>query len=205
MDDFEDDYKNAIEAGQRNLRVTKLLSNWCFHAEFVRSPGIGMIEAETGLPIGHMGVQCKFSKKNSVYCWLLEEAAYDFYQNNCNGCKNRVPVGMPNIMDFVAPREKAAEKRKRVRAQEERERKQKQDDRQQERAKLRHELSLEETFVLDLSVFVNKVVRFNHAALSSFCSLARIALGGFNQTFSTLSQFLIAPDQRAGFRVRAAA
>ncbi|WP_419600989.1 metal ABC transporter permease, partial [Thiolapillus sp.] len=30
-------------------------------------------------------------------------------------------------------------------------------------------------------VFVNKVVRFNHAALSSFCSLARIALGGFNQ------------------------
>lgn len=150
MDDFEDDYKNAIEAGQRNLRVTKLLSNWCFHAEFVRSPGIGMIEAETGLPIGHMGVQCKFSKKNSMYCWLLEEAAYDFYQNNCNGCKNRVPVGMPNIMDFVAPREKAAEKRKRVRAQEERERKQKQDDRQQERAKLRHELSLEETFVLDL-------------------------------------------------------
>ncbi|WP_419628050.1 hypothetical protein, partial [Thiolapillus sp.] len=39
-------------------------------------------------------------------------------------------------------------------------------------------------------VFVNKVVRFNHAALSSFCSLARIALGGFNQTFSILSQFL---------------
>ena len=55
------------------------------------------------------------------------------------------------------------------------------------------------------AVFVNKVVRFNHAALSSFCSLARIALGGFNQTFSILSQFLIAPDQRAGFRVRAAA
>ncbi|WP_419628596.1 hypothetical protein, partial [Thiolapillus sp.] len=39
------------------------------------------------------------------------------------------------------------------------------------------------------AVFVNKVVRFNHAALSSFCSLARIALGGFNQTFSILSQF----------------
>ncbi|WP_419653487.1 hypothetical protein, partial [Thiolapillus sp.] len=43
---------------------------------------------------------------------------------------------------------------------------------------------------LSVSVFVNKVVRFNHAALSSFCSLARIALGGFNQTFSILSQFL---------------
>ena len=150
MDEFEDDYKNAIEAGQRNLRAKKLLSNWCFHAEFVRSPGRGMIEAETGLPIGHMGVRCKFSKKNSMYCWLLEDAAYDFYQNNCKGCEERVSVGFPNIISFVGPREKAVEKRKRAREKEERERKQKQTDRRQERAKLRYELSLEETFVFDL-------------------------------------------------------
>jgi len=150
MDDFEDSYKNAIEAGQRNLRATRLLSNWCFHAEFVRSPGRGMIEASTGLPIGHMGVQCKFSKKNSMYCWLLEDAAYGFYQNNCKGCQERVPVGFPNIMSFVGPREKAAEKRKRAREEEERERKQKQTDRRQKRAQLRYELSLEETFVFDL-------------------------------------------------------
>ena len=150
MDDFEDRYKEAIEAGQRNLQATKLLSNWCFHAEFARSPGRGMIEAETGLPIGHMGVQCKFSKKNSMHCWLLEDAAYDFYQNNCRGCKERVPVGFPNIMSFVGPREQAAEKRKSEREEEERERKQKHTNRQQERAKLRYELSLEETFVLDL-------------------------------------------------------
>jgi len=150
MDDFEDSYKNAVEAGQRNLRATKLLSNWCFHAELVRSLGRGMIEAETGLPIGHMGVQCKFSKKNSMLCWLLEDAAYDFYQNNCKGCAEWVPVKIPNIMDFVGPREQATETRKRAREEEEKERKQKQIDRQQERAKLRYELSLEETFVFDL-------------------------------------------------------
>jgi len=150
MDDFEDTYERAIEAGQRNLRATKLLSNWCFHAEFVRSPGRGMIEAATGLPIGHMGVQCKFSKKNSMHCWLLEDAAYDFYQNNCKGCKERVPVGFPNITSFVGLREKAAEERKRGREEEERVRKQKQTDRRQERAKLRYKLSLEETFVFDL-------------------------------------------------------
>ena len=150
MDDFEDSYKAAIEAGQRNLRATELLSNWCFHVEFVRSAGRGMIEAETGLPIGHMGVQCKFSRKSSMYCWLLEDAAYDFYQNNCKGCKERVLVGIPNIMDFVGPREKAAEKRKIAREVEERERKQKLDDRLQERAKLRYELSLKEAHVLDL-------------------------------------------------------
>lgn len=150
MDDLEDSINNAVEAGQRNLRATKLLSNWCFHAEVVRSPGRGMIEAETGLPIGHMGVQCKFSKKNSMLCWLLEDAAYDFYQNNCKACAERVPVTIPNIMDFVGPREQAAETRKRAREEEEKERWQKQFDRQQERAKLRHELSLEETFVFDL-------------------------------------------------------
>ncbi len=150
MDDFEDRYKDAVEAGHRNLRATKLLSNWCFYAEFVRSAGRGMIEAETGLPIGHMGVQCKFSKKNSMYCWLLEDAAYDFYQHNCKSCAKRIPVGIPNILDFVGPRMKAADERKRQREEKERERAQKQTDRRQERAELRHELSLEETFVLDL-------------------------------------------------------
>ena len=150
MDDFEDRYTAAIEAGQRNLRATTLLSNWCFHAEFVRSHGRGMIEAETGLPIGHMGVDCKFSKKNSMYCWLLEDAVYDFYQNNCKDCEERVPVDIPNIMSFVGPREKTAEKRRSEREKERRERKQKQSDRMQERAKLRYELSLEESFVLDL-------------------------------------------------------
>ena len=150
MDEFENDYKNAIETGQRNLRATKLLSNWCFHAELVRSPGRGMIEAMTGLPIGHMGVQCKFSKKNSIMCWLLEDGAYDFYQNNCKNCKERVPVGLPNITDFVTSREKAAEQRKRVREEEDRKRKRKQTDRKKERAELRSELSLEETFVFDL-------------------------------------------------------
>lgn len=149
-DDFEDDYKTAVEAGKRNLRATNLLNNWCFHAELARSPGRGLIEAETGLPIGHMGVQCKFSKQSSMLCWLLEDATYDFYRNNCRGCKERVPVGKPDIMEFVGPREQYAENRKKEREQEEQQRKLKQENRQQERATLRHDLSLEETFVLDL-------------------------------------------------------
>ena len=150
MDDFDDKYRDTVEAGQRNLRATKLLSNWCFHAERIRSPGRGLVEAMYDLPIGHMGVQCKFSKKNSMMCWLLEDAAYDFYLNNCKNCQERVPVGFPNITEFVAPREKAAEQRKRIREEEEKERKRRQRDRKNEREELRSELSLEETFVLDL-------------------------------------------------------
>ena len=41
------------------------------------------------------------------------------------------------------------------------------------------------------AVFVNKVVRFNQATNASFCASARTSFGGFNQTFSTLFQFLI--------------
>lgn len=150
MEDFEDNYKSAVEAGQRNLKAKKLLTNWCYHAELVRSPGRGMIEAETGLPIGHMGVQCKFSKKNSMHCWLLEDSAYDFYQNNCKGCSERLPVGLPNILEFVSPREEAAEKRRKAREEEKIRRKQEQAKRREERAELRTHLSLSETFVLDL-------------------------------------------------------
>lgn len=150
MEDFEDNYNSAVEAGQRNLKAKKLLNNWCYHAEFVRSSGRGMVEAATGLPIGHMGVQCKFSQKNSMQCWLLEDAAYDFYQNNCKGCSKRLPVGLPNILEFVSPREEAAEKRRKAREEEEIRKKQEQAKRLEEREELRSHLSLEETFVLDL-------------------------------------------------------
>lgn len=152
MDDFEDKrrFEEAIKAGQSNLRAVKLLNNWCSHAEFIRSGGRGLIEAQTGLPIGHMGVQCKFVKQGSMLSWLLEDSVYGFYRDNCKNCKERASVGFPNIIEFVAPREKAAEKRKLVSREEERQRKQKQLIRQQERAILRQTLSLEETFVLDL-------------------------------------------------------
>jgi hypothetical protein len=151
MDDFDEErYREVVEAGRHNLQAKKLLVNWCFHAEFVRSPGRGLIEAETGLPIGHMGVQCKFSKKNSIHCWLLEDAAYDFYLSNCKDCGERVPVGLPNIMSFIGPREEAASERRKARDNDEKERKKKHLERVQERAEIRYELSLEETFVLDL-------------------------------------------------------
>lgn len=150
MEDFEDRYKNAVEAGQRNLKAKNLLCNWCYHAEFDKSAGRGMIEATTGLPIGHMGVQCKFSKKNSMHCWLLEDAVYDFYLNNCKDCSERVPVNIPNIMEFIIPREKAAQERRKARDAEENKRQQEKTRRQEERSVLRSQLSLEETFVLDL-------------------------------------------------------
>ena len=113
MDENREDFKDAIEAGQSNLRAKALLNNWCKHAEVSRFGGIGMIEASTGLPIGHSGVQCKFSKSNTSHCWLLEDSIYDFYQNNCKNCDKRIPVNFPNILEIITPREKEIEERQR--------------------------------------------------------------------------------------------
>lgn len=150
MDDFEERYKDAVEAGQRNLRAAKLVSNWCFHAEINRSGGRGLIEAETGLPIGHMGLQCKHSKKNSMLAWILEDAAYDFYLNNCKNCIERTAVGIPNMMEFISPREEAAKARRLEREADEAKRAVARKSREEKRALIRDELELEETFVLDL-------------------------------------------------------
>jgi len=49
------------------------------------------------------------------------------------------------------------------------------------------------------AVFVNKVVRFFHAALLNFCSSARTSFGGFSHTSVTGLQSLISPDHRCGF------
>lgn len=150
MDDFEERYKDEVETGQRNLRAAKLVSNWCFHAEINRSGRRGLIEAQTGLPIGHMGLQCKHSKKNSMHAWLLEDAAYDFYLNNCKNCIERTAVGIPNMMEFIAPREEAAITRRLEREADDAKREAERNSREEKRALLRDELELEETFVLDL-------------------------------------------------------
>ncbi|SFA93450.1 hypothetical protein SAMN03159496_01016 [Rhizobium sp. NFR07] len=178
MEDFEAEYRQAVQAGQRNIRAKKLLENWCYHAEFARTGGVGMIEANTGLPIGHMGVRCKFSKKNSMFSWLLEDAVYDFYLSNCKGCDKRVPVGLPNIAEFIEPRERKALQRK---AQQQAER-DKQDHakkaRKQTRAALRSELSFEETHVLDLiDELDDENITHDDPRLEQFANLAPEVFG----------------------------
>ena len=150
MDELDDDIESAIVAGQHNLQTTLLVNNWCQHAEITRSPGRGMIEAQYGIPIGHMGVDCKFSKNPSMLCWKLEESAYDFYKNNCNNCQHRDPVNVPNILEFVTPRLKAEENRKAIAKNRAEQKALAQRTRIEERKILRSSLTLEETFVFDL-------------------------------------------------------
>ncbi|PMN01386.1 hypothetical protein BCT41_10355 [Vibrio splendidus] len=150
MDNFDDGIQKALEAGQHNAETHKLLSNWCEYAQVSRSRGIGMVEAETGLPIGHMGMQCKYSKHTSMHSWLLEDSVYSFYKKCCSDCDNRAPVSMPNILKFVVPRLQEEEERKKEKSELIELKKKAQCERKLKRLELRPNLSFEETFVLDL-------------------------------------------------------
>lgn len=150
LEEFEQDYNRLVEAGKRNARTVELINKWCLHGEVDRMPGRGIIEDQTGLPIGHMAMTCKYSKKSTSYCYFLEDAVYEFYLENCKSCTERVPVGIPNITEIVAPREKAAAERNEAIERERKENDLKRAQRAKERADLRSGLTLNESHVIDL-------------------------------------------------------
>jgi hypothetical protein len=108
------DIQRAIEIGELNRATTELVRNWCAHARIVRYGGIGLIEQQTGLPIGPHGLACDFAAAGGVYSSDMRGTALDFYDRNCIDCKHRKAVGIPNLSSLVKEREdlRAAEARK---------------------------------------------------------------------------------------------
>lgn len=99
------DFEKAIRAGERNLEAKRLIDNWCRHARVEKFGGVGLIEAQTGLPIGHHAMVCDFAPAGGMSTWLLEESALQFHDLNCVGCVHRVAVALPNLTQLVARRD----------------------------------------------------------------------------------------------------
>ncbi|WP_414463641.1 hypothetical protein [Hyphomicrobium sp. DY-1] len=96
----------SIAAGQKNQRALMLINNWCRHAKVKKFGGTGLIEMETGLPIGHHSIECPHAPADGMSMWDLGEAAVDFYDRNCVDCKHRAAVRFPNISELVVTRDK---------------------------------------------------------------------------------------------------
>lgn len=99
------DFESAIRAGERNLEAKHLIVNWCRHARVQKFGGVGLIEAQTGLPIGLHSMACDFAPAATMATWWLEEAALQFHDANCVGCSHRVSVDLPNLSQLVARRD----------------------------------------------------------------------------------------------------
>jgi hypothetical protein len=106
--------QQAIEIGQRNRDTMELVRNWCVHARVEKFGGVGLIEASTGLPIGHHSMHCDHASEAGMATWDLRDAALDFHDRNCVDCKLRKPIGFPNLSGLLKERDKGrAEEAKR--------------------------------------------------------------------------------------------
>jgi hypothetical protein len=97
--------ERAVQAGERNRATLELVRNWCRHACIRRASGIGMVEAQTGLPVGLLAMACEHAAAAGIIARDLADAAVDFYDRNCARCRHRVPVGFPNLSALVAERD----------------------------------------------------------------------------------------------------
>ena len=102
---MRDRIQDAIENGQRNQHVLQLLYNWCGHVR-ARKEGVGMVEQMTGLPIGHMSLECPHAPAGGMSAFELADTALDFHDRNCVDCKFRKPMGFPNLTELLTEREK---------------------------------------------------------------------------------------------------
>ncbi len=99
------EFASAIEAGERNLEAKQLIENWCAHARVEKHGGTGMIEMQTGLPIGHHSMICDHAPAGGIASWLLESSATQFYDAHCVKCSKRKPVRLPNLSKIIARRD----------------------------------------------------------------------------------------------------
>lgn len=105
---MDDDIKKAVQIGESNAEIIKLAKNWCAHLEVEKSGGTGLVEIETGLPIGMRSFKCVHASAAGWAGMDLGSIVLDFYDRNCADCKKRVPVMLPNISELVAKRDNVA-------------------------------------------------------------------------------------------------
>jgi hypothetical protein len=109
--------QEAIASGEKNKQAMELIHNWCRHARVQKVGGTGLVEMETGLPIGHHSMACDHAPAGGFATWDLTQAALDFHDRNCVTCTHRAPVRLPNLTTLLQQRDayrKRAEEEKRV-------------------------------------------------------------------------------------------
>jgi hypothetical protein len=112
----DDDIQDAVQIGERNKEIIQLAKNWCGHLEVEHWGGTGLVEIQTGLPIGSRMFKCPHARAGGLAGMNLETVALDFYDRNCFDCDQRIPVRLPNISGIVAQRDASRQRQAEARA-----------------------------------------------------------------------------------------
>jgi hypothetical protein len=135
--------------------------------------GTGIIEMQTGLPIGHHAMVCDFAPASGMATYHLEEAALYFHDAYCKTCEKREPVALPNISTLIARRERAKELAQAAQEESTLRDANARSLRTQTRANLRPQLSISaSTFVDDLQAYDDAPSAEGHTRLIESARLA---------------------------------
>ncbi|HEY0929645.1 MAG TPA: hypothetical protein VGE27_06970 [Gemmatimonas sp.] len=104
----------------------------------------------SGLPIGMRRVTCVHERAKGNTSMHMQLNALDFYDRNCEGCAERLPVRLPNLIELVRARDSKAFAREQERSTREEAAARELDRRTKERFATRLTASPLETSVLDL-------------------------------------------------------
>jgi hypothetical protein len=105
----DDRFEQAVRIKHANQRIIELAQNWCSHLAVERYGGTGMIEIETGLPIGMRRFKCPHASAVGMAGMDLGHVVLDFYDRNCVDCDKRSPVRLPNLSQLVIDRDRSRE------------------------------------------------------------------------------------------------
>ena len=102
-----------VALGQRNAEVIELFARFCRNVRVEVMGGVGMIEAQTGLPIGHRAFRCAYASGRTAFSMHLEDVAVEFYEEHCRGCADRVRSGLlgENIATLAEAQRSASQAR----------------------------------------------------------------------------------------------
>ena len=106
--DIENTIDRAVQLGRDNQKLIGLIEAHCANARVVREGGTGMVEAQTGLPIGMRSIRCDHAATPSGVGHNLAFLVEDFYRGNCVGCPHRRIQEIPNLATWCE--ERAAER-----------------------------------------------------------------------------------------------
>jgi hypothetical protein len=98
--------QSAINTGVANKRIIELVQNWCAHVTCETYGGTGLVEIQTGLPIGMRRLRCPHASAAGMAGMQLDVVALDFYDQNCSTCQKRQPVRLPNLSELVHERDR---------------------------------------------------------------------------------------------------
>jgi hypothetical protein len=105
--------QRAIEQGQHNARIVSLVQRHCAHARIDIVGGVGLVEEQTGLPIGMRAVRCQHADHHGFTGANFEPVAVNFFKKNCLGCPYHKPIaGPPNLASHVRALDEVAERRR---------------------------------------------------------------------------------------------